>query len=364
MDMSGDFGDDRRPVVSDRAVLQKKPHRFRWWMVCSALLTILIICVVAAVWMRRTAPAESAAPVTANVADNQTRLRERGAAMLVAAQKAKLEAAASLPAAQRPEPEMTAKRQARVPDPGPNTVAASTAQREAGLDTIASPPEAQTSTPAPAVSPPEVQQSKSEQETAQRQPENQAQAQAPASNAVTQPTEDQAPRTDTVAILPDTQRSKPETASPDMQTSKPEIDIATRQQPNAQKPGSKAPAPPSDTQSPGSKDKDKDKDKDTNADKVVAVPQLVLPDDVAQKVGHKIWLNETDGNRDGITSWNAGEEFASLGIGPFSLVSSGQAGAVRGEFSTLARVPAPTKCASALLGRQGADSALSLDKPC
>lgn len=321
--MSGDFGDYQRPVASNRTVLQKKPQRFRWWMVYAALL----ICVVAAaVWMRRTAPAESAAPVTADVGDNQTKLRERGAAMLAAAQKAKLEAAASLSATRRPGPEMMAKRQAEVPDPGPNTVAASTAQRETGSDTIVSPSEPQTLTPAPAVSSPEVQQSKSEQETTLRQPENQAQAQAPASNAVTPPTENQAPRSDTVATLPDPHRSEPETAvaPPDTHTSKPEIDVAARQQRDARKPRSNAPAPPSDTQSPGSKGEGGEKEKDISRDKFVSVPQLVLSDDVAQEVGHKIWLNETDGNRDAITSWNAGEEFASLGIGHFLWFPAGK----------------------------------------
>lgn len=47
------------------------------------------------------------------------------------------------------------------------------------------------------------------------------------------------------------------------------------------------------------------------------VPQLVLPDDLAKKIGQKIWLNETGGKIDAMTSWNANEEFASLGIGHF-----------------------------------------------
>jgi hypothetical protein len=47
------------------------------------------------------------------------------------------------------------------------------------------------------------------------------------------------------------------------------------------------------------------------------VPQLVLPDDLAKKIGQKIWLNETGGKSEAITSWNANEEFASLGIGHF-----------------------------------------------
>jgi len=47
------------------------------------------------------------------------------------------------------------------------------------------------------------------------------------------------------------------------------------------------------------------------------VPQLVLPGDLARQIGQKIWLNETGGKRDAITSWNANESFASVGIGHF-----------------------------------------------
>lgn len=35
------------------------------------------------------------------------------------------------------------------------------------------------------------------------------------------------------------------------------------------------------------------------------------------KIGHKIWQNECSGRIMGLTSWNAGEEFPSLGIGHF-----------------------------------------------
>ena len=52
-------------------------------------------------------------------------------------------------------------------------------------------------------------------------------------------------------------------------------------------------------------------------EKDLPVPQLVLPPDLAKKIGQKIWLNETGGKIDAITSWNANEEFASLGIGHF-----------------------------------------------
>ncbi|WP_257166459.1 hypothetical protein [Bradyrhizobium sp. SRS-191] len=57
--------------------------------------------------------------------------------------------------------------------------------------------------------------------------------------------------------------------------------------------------------------------RDTKDGKNLTVPQRMLPPDVAQMIGRKIWLNEAGGRRDAITSWNAGEEFASLGIGHF-----------------------------------------------
>ena len=51
--------------------------------------------------------------------------------------------------------------------------------------------------------------------------------------------------------------------------------------------------------------------------KDLPVPQFVLPGDLAKKIGQKIWLNETGGKIDAITTWSANEEFASLGIGHF-----------------------------------------------
>ena len=68
--------------------------------------------------------------------------------------------------------------------------------------------------------------------------------------------------------------------------------------------------------------------RDANVDAVgtmrSALPQVVLPTDVANKVGHKIWINETRGDRNAITSWNANEEFASLGIGHFIWFPAGK----------------------------------------
>lgn len=44
---------------------------------------------------------------------------------------------------------------------------------------------------------------------------------------------------------------------------------------------------------------------------------LSLKSDEAQEIGKKIWHNECKGTVEGLTSWNTGEGFASLGIGHF-----------------------------------------------
>lgn len=48
----------------------------------------------------------------------------------------------------------------------------------------------------------------------------------------------------------------------------------------------------------------------------------------AETIGKRIWKNECAGTRDGLTSWNTGENFASLGIGHFIWYPQG----VRGPF--------------------------------
>jgi hypothetical protein len=96
---------------------------------------------------------------------------------------------------------------------------------------------------------------------------------------------------------------------------KPEAETVTK--PEAQKPGPETAALPSREQKSGEQKSGREPDGS-------ALPPLVLPDDVADKVGHKIWLNETGGNRDAITSWNANEEFASLGVGHFIWFPAGK----------------------------------------
>jgi len=93
-----------------------------------------------------------------------------------------------------------------------------------------------------------------------------------------------------VAQASHTQKSEPETVL---------------RQPEVQKP-----APEAAVQMPEAR-------KSSHEAKDLPVPQLVLPDDLAKKIGQKIWLNETGGKPDAITAWSANEEFASLGIGHF-----------------------------------------------
>ena len=52
----------------------------------------------------------------------------------------------------------------------------------------------------------------------------------------------------------------------------------------------------------------------------------------AQRIGKRIWQNECGGTISGLTSWNVGENFASLGIGHFIWYPKGQ----RGPFDSRA----------------------------
>ncbi|MFT5465441.1 MAG: hypothetical protein ACI8UO_000536 [Verrucomicrobiales bacterium] len=55
-----------------------------------------------------------------------------------------------------------------------------------------------------------------------------------------------------------------------------------------------------------------------------ADPETVdLSRDDALRIGRKIWVNECSGTVQGLTSWNRGEDFASLGIGHFIWYSKG-----------------------------------------
>ena len=57
----------------------------------------------------------------------------------------------------------------------------------------------------------------------------------------------------------------------------------------------------------------------------------------ASRIGHKIWQNECDGTVAGLTSWNAGENFASFGIGHFIWYPEGYRGPFEESFPPLVR---------------------------
>ena len=63
---------------------------------------------------------------------------------------------------------------------------------------------------------------------------------------------------------------------------------------------------------------------------------IKLSDAQAQKIGQRIWKNECAGTVDGLTSWNKGEDFASLGIGHFIWYPAGQQGPFEESFPKLA----------------------------
>ncbi len=57
----------------------------------------------------------------------------------------------------------------------------------------------------------------------------------------------------------------------------------------------------------------------------------------AQSIGRKIWVNECAGTVEGLTSWNQGEYFASLGIGHFIWYHAGKRGPFEESFPPLIR---------------------------
>src|SRR3990167_4650048 len=60
-----------------------------------------------------------------------------------------------------------------------------------------------------------------------------------------------------------------------------------------------------------------------------------LSDAEAEAAGRKIWHNESRGSVDGLTHWNKGENFASLGIGHFIWYKAGERGPFTESFPGL-----------------------------
>lgn len=67
-----------------------------------------------------------------------------------------------------------------------------------------------------------------------------------------------------------------------------------------------------------------------------------------QELGRKIWENEAASSTDGLTAWNDGEDFASLGIGHFIWYPEGRSGPFKESFPSLllffieSSIPLPT----------------------
>ena len=64
---------------------------------------------------------------------------------------------------------------------------------------------------------------------------------------------------------------------------------------------------------------------------------LRLTPDQVSRIGKRIWANECGGTVAGLTSWNKGEDFASLGIGHFIWYPAGKEGPFEESFPPLVR---------------------------
>lgn len=62
---------------------------------------------------------------------------------------------------------------------------------------------------------------------------------------------------------------------------------------------------------------------------------VALSEKELENIGHKVWKNECGGTRDGLTSWNVGENFPSLGIGHFIWYPKGVEGPFEESFPKL-----------------------------
>ena len=60
-----------------------------------------------------------------------------------------------------------------------------------------------------------------------------------------------------------------------------------------------------------------------------------IPDSVAVAIAYRIWNNESGATTKGLTHWNRGEEFASLGLGHFIWYPEGKRGPFRESFPSL-----------------------------
>ena len=67
----------------------------------------------------------------------------------------------------------------------------------------------------------------------------------------------------------------------------------------------------------------------------VSLAQAQLSGCDLERIGKRIWQNEAAGSVEGLTSWNSGEDFASLGIGHFIWYPAGPDGPFEESFPQL-----------------------------
>lgn len=67
----------------------------------------------------------------------------------------------------------------------------------------------------------------------------------------------------------------------------------------------------------------------------LSAQSIQLSDAQALEIGRRIWKNECAGTVNGLTSWNGGEDFASLGIGHFIWYPQGKTGPFQESFLAL-----------------------------
>ena len=68
---------------------------------------------------------------------------------------------------------------------------------------------------------------------------------------------------------------------------------------------------------------------------LLSVSAEAITDAELDSIGQRVWQNECGGTRAGLTSWNAGENFASLGIGHFIWYPAGARGPFEESFPKL-----------------------------
>lgn len=68
---------------------------------------------------------------------------------------------------------------------------------------------------------------------------------------------------------------------------------------------------------------------------ILTASAFALSDKELDSIGSRVWKNECGGTREGLTSWNSGEAFASLGIGHFIWYPAGGSGPYEESFPGL-----------------------------